>query len=246
MSTNYIEKVLRMQSSSFMGYWPLNEESGTAVYDLSRNGYNGTSSGLVRVPETRGFTGPDGGRCAQFDGSASYVDVFASASGSSISVAEGTVSVWVATPDTNLEGTTKMQIVLLAADSANSIGIDFDTTANRFGCIYYAGSGDATYSTTYGSLAYNVDGGPQKPEWQHLAMTYSAVADKVIFYINGNPSTIASSLGTWTGAFGSTITCIGTSKLAGADLFTGWMAHPAWWKTPFSEAEVRELAVIGP
>jgi hypothetical protein len=244
MSTNYQEKVKRIRSTALVGYWPLDETSGTVALDHSTNGYNGTSSGLVRVPATRGFLAPDGGRCAQFDGSSSYVDI--NAASSSSANAELTFAIWVAVPEAQLSGTTKMQVALCAADSANQIGIDFDTTAQRFSGDYFAGAGDATYSTTTGALVYNDYWSKGYPEWHHLAITVSATADEAILYVDGSASTAASSLGTWTGAFGSTITCLGTSKLAGADQFTGWMAHAAWWSTPLTQSEIEELYKIGP
>jgi len=121
MSTNYQEKVLRTQTSGMVCYYPLNEEQGTAVLDYSDNGYNATSSGLVRIPATRGFVGPDGGRCAQFDGSATYIDISAAApSSASSSQTEGSMSVWVAVPEANLAAISKMQVVLCAADIANA------------------------------------------------------------------------------------------------------------------------------
>jgi hypothetical protein len=244
MSTNYIEKALRIRSSDMVGYWPLDDERGTVALDVSPNGYNGTSSGLVRVPETRGFPGPDGGKCAQFDGSASYIDLVGAAPASATT--EGTISAWVATPTPQLSGTTKMQVVLAAADTANAIGIDFDTTAYRFSADYFAGAGDATYSTTTGKLIYNVDGGLQKPEWQHLAMTYSATDDALILYVNGTASTTAASLGTFTGSFASTAMVLGSTSTTIATAFTGWMSNVGWWSTPMTQAEITELSKIGP
>ena len=77
MSTSYIQKMERTYNSSFVGLWPLDEESGTVAYDISPNGYNGVSSGLLRSNIQRGFLAPDGGKCAQFDGSASYINLYA-------------------------------------------------------------------------------------------------------------------------------------------------------------------------
>ena len=244
MSTNYMEKVKRIRTTSLVGYWPLNEESGTVAYDLSDNGYNGTSSGLVRVPQTRGFTGPDGGRCAQFDGSSSYVDI--NAASSSSANAELTFAIWAAIPENILSGTTKAQMVMCGADTANRFGLYVDTTAQRISGDYYAGSGDATYSTTYGKLIYNDYWLKGYPKWHHLAITVSATDDAATVYVDGTASTACSSLGTWTGAFGSTITILGTSKKAGADQYTGWMAHAAWWSTPLTQAEISSLVDIGP
>lgn len=250
MSTNYIEKVKRMQSSQLGAYWPMNEEKGTAVYDYSPNGYNGTSSGLVRVPETRGFLAPDGSKCAQFDGTATYIDLISAApTSATTSQTEGSLSVWVATPEANLSSTSKMQVVALSADTANGIGIHFDATAYRFSGRYFAGAADATYSVTYGPLIYNVDGGVpyQWPEWHHLGMTYSATDDALILYTDGDPSTTAASLGTWTGNYATANMVVGSTSTTIATAYTGWMAHLAWWSNAIlTEAEMRELAKIGP
>ena len=244
MSTNYIEKALRQRSSNLVGYWPLNEERGTTVLDWGPNGYNGTSSGLVRSSIARNFAGPDGGKCAQFDGTASYVDIVSALPASATT--EGTISAWVATPQTQLAGTTKMQIMVVAADTANAIGIDFDTTAYRFSTDYFAGAADATYSTTYGALVYNDPFRKQKPVWQHLAMTYSATADKLILYVGGTASTTAAGLGTWTGSFASTAMVLGSTSTTIATAYTGWMSNVGWWSTPMTAPEIRELAKAGP
>jgi len=243
MTTNYQEKVLKIRSSALVGYWPLNERDGTVAYDLSKNGYNGTSSGLVRTDPHRGFLAPDGSKCARFGGAA-YVDI--NSASSSSANAELTIACWAATDESILSGTTKAQISLCAADSANQIGLYVDTTAQRVSLDYYAGAGDATYSTTYGQLIYNDLYAKQFPKWHHLALTVSAAADAAILYVDGVASTACASLGTWTGAFGSTITCLGTSKLAGANYYTGYLAHFAWWSTPLTAAEVKELTKIGP
>lgn len=245
MSTNYIEKVKKIRTSDLIGYWPLNDESGTVALDVGPSGFNGLSASLVRLPSTRGFTSPDGGRCAQFDGSASLVNLTNTWT-STIAVAEGSVQAWVATPSSGLGGTSKAQVVILAADTANEIGIHFDTTANRFACNYSAGSGDATYSTTYGKLVYNDYWSPGVPTWHSLLMTYSAAADAVVLYVDGTASTACASLGAWTGAFASTATNIASTSSTLATGFTGYISHVAWWKTPLTGAEAEELAKAGP
>lgn len=244
MSTNYMEKVKKIRSSALVGYWPLNEESGTVALDHGPNGYNGTTSGLVRNSITRSFRAPDGSRCAEFSGSAGYVDI--SGVSPSSANAELTLMVWAAVDESILSGTTKAQIFMAAADSANEASIFIDTTAQRASANYYAGAGDATYSTTNSQLIYNNYWKKSYPEWHHFALVVSKTGDSATLYVDAVASTACSSLGTWTGAFGSTITCLGTSKLAGANLFKGWMAHAAWWSTPLTKAEIEELYKIGP
>jgi hypothetical protein len=252
MSTNYIEKALRIGGTGTIGFWPLNEESGTVAYDLSSNGYNGTYSGLVTVPETRGFTGPDGGKCTQFDGTTIINLINAAPSSASSSQTEGSLSMWVATPETNLTGTTLMQLAIIGADTANSIELEFDTTANRFAAQYFAGSGDATYSTNNASLVYNENAALYTPQWHHLGMTYSATNDALIVYTNGTPSTTASSLGTWTGNYAAGLMALGTTSSTGSagagatNGFTGWMSNVLWTTQILTDANMAELAKAGP
>jgi hypothetical protein len=248
MVTSYQSKVMRKYSTDLIGFWPLNEESGTAVYDWSDSGYNGTSSGLVRDHQTRGFLGPDGDKCAQFISTASYIDLINAAPASATSgQTEGTLSLWVAVPQVHLAGTTKMSLAFLGADTANSISMYLDTTAYRFSCGYNAGSGDATYSTTYTGLAYNVDGGfdAQWPEWHHLGMTYSATNDSVVMFLDGSPSTGCSSLGTWTGNFATAQMVLGSTSTTIATGFTGWMSNFGWWPNRImTTADMEDLADI--
>ncbi len=247
MNTNYQQKCLRQ--SGIMGFWPLDEESGDAVYDLGPNGYNGISYFVPSNPVTRGFVGPDGGRCTEFDGTTIIDLVAAAPTSATSSQTEGSISVWVATPQANLSGTTMMQLVKMAADANNYIDLEFDTTAYRFEASY---NGASTAVTNVAPLVYNVDGGSQRPEWHHLGMTYSATGDALIIYTDGSPSTTASSLGTWSGNYAAGLQCLGTSSSTGTggdgatDGFTGWMSNFLWTSAILDAAEMAELAVIGP
>ena len=79
MTTSYTEKVRRIRSTSLIAYWPLNENDGTVAWDWGLNAYNATSSGVV--PADKVVYGKDGGPCYKFDGSASYVDIYAALAG---------------------------------------------------------------------------------------------------------------------------------------------------------------------
>lgn len=241
MSTNYIEKVLRTQTSGLVGYWPLNEESGTVAYDLSTNAYNATTKNLMRGWNDRRMLAPDGSKCAQFDGSTSAVDF--NASSSTDATAEGSLSIWVATPNAQLKGTTAMYIVKFAADGNNLMDLTFDTTAYRFTAN---NTGQSTSVTSTG-LVYNENGDAILPQWHHFAVTWSETNDALNFYVDGVAQTAGSSLGGWSGSMDTDLMCLGSSAYATpANQFTGWMAHFAMWTSILTAAEVRDLAVIGP
>ncbi len=242
MSTSYIQKVLRTQSSNLVGFWPLNEESGTVAYDLSPNGYNATSSGLLRSNLQRSFLAPDGDKCAQFDGSASYINIYSAIGSEPTTI--GSISLWVAVPQANLSGTTKMQLITMAYDASNLIDITFDTTAYRFNGAYEAGG---TLDSVNSSLLYNVDGGKQQPEWHHLGLTWDAANNRLRFFADGvQQGTTQASLGTWTGAMASTTMVLGSSSTTAADVLTGYLARVGVWSVELTIPEMAELAVIGP
>ncbi len=222
MSTSYIQKMERTYNSSFVGLWPLDEESGTVAYDISPNGYNATSSGLLRSNIQRGFLAPDGGKCAQFDGSASYINLYAAQPSQPTTI--GSISLWVATPDANLSGTTLMQIIKLGADGDNYIDITFDTTAYRFNQVYNAAG---TLSSQNTSLVYNVDGSPQYPEWHHFAITWTAAGDEVKSYVDGVQwGSTLTGLDTWAGNMASALMVLGSSSSSSAaDVLTGYIAR---------------------
>lgn len=235
--SSYIEKVKRTQSSSFVAYWPLNEERGTTAYDLSGNGYNATSTALMRASIDGRVRAPDGSECAQFDGSTSLVNIYA-AQGSEPTT-EGSLSIWVATEDLYLGGTTLMQIIKMGADANNFIDLTFDTTAYRYQAYYKAGG---TSKSIVSPLVYNV-GYP--PQWHHFAMSWSATNDALNFYVDGVAQTAVSSLGTWAGSMASTLMVVGSSSTTAADQFTGYMAHLAVWSAILTQSEVDELYNAG-
>jgi len=232
----------RTYNSDFVALWPLDEESGTVAYDISPNGYNATSSGLLRSNIQRSFLAPDGGKCAQFDGSASYINIYAAVTKEPTTI--GSISLWVAVPQANLSGTTKMQIITLKYDAANYIDITFDTTAYRFNGAYEAGN---ELDSINSSLLYNVDGGPQFPEWHHLGLTWTKAGEALNFYVDGVAETAVSGLGTWTGAMASGTMVLGSSSSSSAaDVLTGYIARVGIWSVVLPAATMADLAVIGP
>ena len=247
MSTNYIEKVKRMQSSSWVGYYPLNEESGTAVYNAVKPSVwgtttpeqNGTSVNLVRKPATAGFLSPDGGVCAQFDGSTTYINMSSALSSSATTI--GSMGIWAATPQANLAGVTKMVLFHFAVSTSYELELRFDTTAYRFTAEHNANSA----KTSTSSLVYNVDGVPQDPEWHHFGMDYYD-GGSLNFYVDGVAQTAATSLGTWSGTFSTSLMCLGSDNVAISDAYNGFLSHFVWNNAIFTADEWAELAKAGP
>ena len=251
MSTSYDKKALR--TSNLIAYWPMNEESGTVVYDLGPSGYNGTSAGLIRLPATDGFLGPDGSRCALFSSSAtSDINLINAAASSATtgswgkgSQTTGSIAVWVAIPQANLKGTTRMDVCRFAVDDNNEIEIYFDTTAYRFAMLF---NGGGTGVSNNSSLAYNVDGGEQNPQWHHLCMTYSTAT--MLTYLDGDVETDAADTtsSAWSGDYAANLMNVGVTSTTAttSSFFNGYMKGFLWSGAQLSAAEVKDLATAGP
>jgi len=255
MNTSYIEKVKRTQPSHFVGYWPLNEERGTVVYNAVRPAavlagatttteQNGVSANLVRGATKTGLLSPDGGVCAQFDGSTTYIDMVSCISSSATTT--GSMGVWAAVPEANLAGTTKMVLFHFGADANNYAEIQCDTTANRFTATH---NGASTAKTSTG-LVYNAiygKGGkdiPHDPTWHYFGFDF-ADGGALNFYVDGVAQTAGSSLGTWSGTLATTLCCLGSDSTTISDAYAGWLSHFMWWNKVLTADEWRELSKAG-
>lgn len=239
MITSYTEKVKRVRGgSSLIAYWPMNERSGTTALDHSTNGYNGTTSS-VGVADWYQI-GPDGGHCYYFNGTSSYLNVYAAQPKQPTTI--GTAMIWIAAQKNYLDSTTTGRILTLAVDADNIIHIEKTSTANTFDLSYEA----ATTQDKVSPTIYAQDGN-QWPEWHQLVLTWTAAGDAVKVYVDGAQSgTTQTSLGTWVGDMASTLMVIGADNTTVTSVWSGWLAHCALWSVVLSDAEIADLAKIGP
>ena len=239
MTTSYTEKVRRIRSTSLIAYWPLDENSGTVAWDWGKSAYNATSSGVV--PADKVVYGKDGGPCYKFDGSASYVDIYAALAGAIDTV--GTGSIWFACEDNVLNGTTLRRIFTMSADANNAVLIEKTAVANTFRVAYIAGGTTKSVSP----VIYEPGLSDMGKNWHHLAITLSTTADEAKVYLDGAQSgSTLTSLGTWSGAVASDLFVLGSASTTAANVWLGWLQHMALWSVVLSADEIADLAKIGP
>jgi len=175
MTTSYTEKVLRIRDTNLIAYWPMNEGSGTTAWDWGNNAYNGTATAVV--PADKVLYGEDGGPCYKFDGSTSYVNIYAALAGAP--TLTGTGSIWFACENNVLEGTTLRRIFTMSADANNSLLVEKTATANTFRLAYIAGGTTKSVSPVIYKEGLSAVG----REWHHLAMTLSVSDDALKIYV---------------------------------------------------------------
>lgn len=236
MTTSYMEKVRRIRQSNLVGYWPLNENDLAYTYDWGPNAYNASATAVT--PANRNIYGKDGGPCFEFDGSTSYVDIYAALASAITTI--GTVSVWMACDKEYLDGTTLGRIFTMSADTDNALLIEKTATANTFRMAYIAGGTTVAVSPTIYSAGLF-------PEWRHLAITMTVAGDAVKVYVDGLQSgSTQTTLGTWSGAVASTLFTIGSGSTVPANVFKGWLQHCAMWNAVLTDDEIADLAKSGP
>lgn len=218
-SRNPLAYTNKVRSFAPLAYWPLADATGSVATDASGNGRNGTYSNV-----TLGVPGiGDGRTAASFNGTSSYVDIYAAISGV-IPYDEGSISVWVR--DTALDVSTRQAIGWRKPDVRwQLIQTDLKRPAISRAAVSVSDVTDFA------------------PVWTHLCATWSVVGNSLKLYRNGvsvgTPSTAATISGAITVGW-CNIGCL----FPGAQHWGGDIAHAAVFNTPLSAAFVASLAVV--
>lgn len=207
--------------SDLVGYWKLDENTGTSAADSSTNGNTGTL--------TNGPTWIAGqiGSGVQFDGTNDYID--AGTDSSLILTDRRTISAWVYISGTMVNGDEYYIARKFSSGDSNSyygMTLFHNGTGTVLGS-YGGGGGAYVYSTGY--LAAG--------QWHHVAVTFDK--PNISFYINGKlDSTGADTVG---GGYpsGSGTMVLGT--LGGGSYLNGRLDEVRVYGRPLSADEVGQL-----
>jgi hypothetical protein len=156
-----------------IGYWPLNEESGTTAYDYSGNENNGDANGPGPSGTGTG-TGPVGQPAYVFDGGDDYIalDMFFE-DGDSLPVFS--VSVWFKTSYSGKDF------------SDNWSFLDFDRS-EWFNVYLTGSSGEIAFSGSDGTNDYfDIAGSTSVNDgkWHQGVVVYNSNENRVVFYMDG-------------------------------------------------------------
>lgn len=227
----YRRKVLGMQRSALIAYWPLTDGTATA-YDMSGNGRNGAHTGVDYNQPGIG----DGRRSVYLDGVNDYANIYSAGLASAFNAAEGTLLIWfkVNSSASWNDGTARL-IAQLRVDANNRVLIQkAGGTANTLNFFYVAGG--TTEQVNAGSVT--------STGWIPVAFTWSKTGDIVRTYVNGTAGSTSGTLGTWAGSLGSTTCLLGASTTVPANPWHGWLAHCAVWSTPLTAAQIAILSTV--
>ena len=229
---SYMGKVLATAPANLIGYWPLNELSGTNADNAEGTAArDGTYTGV----SLNNSTGPDGQPVGLWDGANDYCNIYSASLATAFNVAEGTAMIWAKVSGVGVwtDGTARYALTL-RTNSQNRVTIFKHSVDNWFYVRYEADNVDLiTTITPFSSTG-----------WVLYGVTWSALADEVKVYVNGLQSgATLTGLGTWSGSLDSDYVSIG-SQTATTSVWDGYLAHAAVWTTPLSAAQILALATV--
>jgi hypothetical protein len=230
-SQRYVKRVLSTRPDKLIGYWPMDETSGTVSRDYSGQANNGAYTGV-----TLGRAGIGDGRSSPlFDGTNDFNNIYSAALNTDFNGAAGTMAVWCKVSGASIWTDTLAHTMFrLRVDANNDVFLRKNTTNNQVQFIYTAGATAETINLT-----------TSPTDWFHLAITWSATADEVKAYYNGAQTGSTSTvLGVWAGVLASTVCCVGAGSTTPTTGWNGTVAHAALWTTPLTAAQIASLATI--
>ena len=220
---SYSQMIQKLFGTALIGYWPLDEGSGTTAIDASASGVNLTYSGVTLRQPGIG----DGKTCAYFDGAASYAVSTEHALESVASITEGTIMLWF-----KMDGADRWNLNVQCRLA------EFD---NMAGSAYYLGKGNPA-----NILICSTTNRLVKPEatWMHAAFTWSATGNKLCGYYGGDLVDVPTAFTEFVANFARYL-YLGRSGIA--EIFhKGWIAHVVLLDRAATEAEMRMAAELPP
>ena len=212
----YVKKVVGIDPSNLIGYWPMAETAGGTANDESAQGNDGAYTGVTLA----NAAGPDGKLCPWWDGANDNNNVQSAGFAGDFDGGEGTFMCWGKVHNAGVWTDGALRYIFRTQkDVNNTVYINKNTANNRIQFVYKAG----------GTLEQQNSEAHSETTWFHVAITWSATADKVIYYFNGSQDGLVdATLGAFVGPVVSSV--VGNQATGSANTWHGWLAHGAIWK----------------
>jgi hypothetical protein len=204
--------------SGMIGWWPLSEQSGTAVKNEICAEGNGVLGAGAAAPTIAVAGIGDGRSCFSFDGG-DYVDIYSAWLAAHFSGAKGSLGIWARITDAAVwnDGVARY-FASIRSDGSNLIRITKPAVLNTVRCVYIAAGTILTVDDV--SLGGATD-------WFLIGITWDKSADEFKAYINGAQVGVTQTgLGTWTGALDTTTCNLGAQTTTPTSPHKGLLQHP--------------------
>jgi hypothetical protein len=225
----YKSALSNFERDNLIGYWALDEISGTIAEDNSPEGNTGTYSG----PNLANTRGADGGNVPLFDGTNDHVKIYSSDFDSDFNGSEGTMIVWAKVSSSSVwTDSNRRSIFMVGIDNATDfVQLRKSNVNNSINMEYRAGGSPKTVS----KVSFSPD------DWFRIAITWSKSLDEVRGYVNGSQvGATLTSLGTWSaGTLDTDYTRIGGLETT-FQVWDGWIGNATILDRALTPSEIAE------
>lgn len=225
----YINKLRSIRPQSLVGFWPLNEASGTVAADESKNGHVGAYLGTYTLAQS--------GRvhvCPSF--TSGFVNIYSAALAAMVNGQLGSAMIWLQVANVGIwtDGALRVAWELLRSDASNAMHIAKSETNNILQLAYIAGGTSLTFNRACSRI-----------DWICAGMTWNLASNRFRCYIDGiQPEAEQSGLGTYVGSLDSGTNGIGAYNTGRALPFIGKLAYAVLWNAELSPAEMYNASLI--
>ena len=234
----YYNKLLGVEPSSLIGYWKMDEASGSTIVDTSPQGNDGTYVG-VTLEDTDGPV--PGDKAPLWTDTADSGDVYSAGFAADFGKTKGTLVIWAKVKEVGVwtDGADRFLFHLGKDISTSEVAIAINAGNDGIVFTYVAASTIDSFTVT----------GQSGIGWEHWACTWDLTAGASSGEFKGFKDGIQIgstqiSLGTWVDDLASNVCTIGAQRTDGLREYSGWLAHAAAWNTPLTAAQILSLATV--
>ena len=227
---SYSDKVLNTENADLIGYWRMNETSGTNI-----DNHEGTAArdGTISGTYTLGETGiGDGETSIKFAGA--NVDIYSSSLNTAWAQGDSACMCWFKVLNSAVwtDGLDN-RFVNLLVDGSNHFYMRRETVNNRIGSVV-KGAGETDFQRK-DSLT--------STDFICMLLTIDESATEIKLYIDGVEEDSDVHTGPWAGNLSTTSTVIGAQNTSNDKDWSGYLAHMALWSGSGVAAAVGAKAV---
>ena len=219
------------QGAALVGYWPMNEGSGTTITD-SVSSIVGTfqvkSTGPAPAWLGSGYDGT--GNALGFNGDSGKGGYVTAAAPAGLDLDEMTLSFWL-----NMPVAHRSWGMAVTFNTGTNTGFDFEPDGN--GKLGLYGSGVAGIAALRGSTSLNEDTGT----WHHVAVTMSSSANVSKLYVDGVVDGVDATR-TWSATAAVQTIWLGYRTWTQWALYRGDLDDVAVWDVALPESSITGLA----
>ena len=229
----YVAKVLSIQPTYLVGYWPLMDTSGTVAKDYGPLSGDGTYSGpaLATMPLSDHLLA---GFAPLFDGINDRVSLPKDVVQLAFDGRYGTISVWFKVANSGVwsDGVQRF-IAFVYSDTTSAYLVIKKWSDNS---IQVARNSDIVSGCGHAFNTTSLD-------WINVTFRWNEDNDTYTAFLNGSPSS-GTCGGTWPNP--RLYSYVGIGGTSSSDYWSGYIAHVAIWRTELTDDEVASLYDISP